>query len=161
MKFLALLASQSCGISHFSWVYFYLRVLQRCTGGKNRTSLKERFLFWVLSPLFCAVQRNFLSGPLKASNLQVVGLQYLLNCENLLPTPLPSSAWLSPQGDSLKCKASSLHLCLILYMPNCMQSLGLGLKTTSTSYIKATLNTLPRTWEALFFKETNTFCFQS
>ena len=43
---------QHRGISHFSWVYFYLRVLKGCSAGENRTFLKEWFLFCILSPAF-------------------------------------------------------------------------------------------------------------
>lgn len=43
------LSLQHCGISHFSWVYFYLK---GGSGGENRTFLKEWFLFCILSPAF-------------------------------------------------------------------------------------------------------------
>lgn len=152
------LSLQSCRLSHFSWAYFYLRVLKGCCEGKNRTSLKERFLFGVLSLPFLCSEGIFRRGPLNTSHLQAVLLQYLLKYESFLSPAIFCLAlppgWLAePHGIPAAPVFDLAHIEL--------QSLGLGLKATASTYIKATLSTLPRTWETLFFTETNTFSFQS
>lgn len=93
--------------------------------------------------------RNFPRGPSNTSHLQAVLLQYLLKYEKLSPAifclALPPG-WL-PEPHSISA-APAFDLAHIE-----LQSLGLGLKATSSTYIKATLSTLPRTWETLFSKK--------
>lgn len=102
--------------SHILAGYFYLCALKGCSGGKDRTSPKELFLFCILSPPFNVIQRHFPRGPLNTSNLQAVVLRYSLKYEKLFPYNLPPGS--PSQGDWLYHTASRLHLCLILHTLN-------------------------------------------
>lgn len=125
---------------------FTLSVLRRCSGGKRRNS-EGTNLILSLSPTVLCGERNFPSGPLNASHLQTVVLQYLCKIRTASPAvshPLSPACSLNTQHRS--------HLRLISRTLNHTQSSDPGLRTTSSSYIKATLSTVPMTWEALFSK---------
>lgn len=101
-------------------------------------------------------KRHFPRGPSHTSNLQAVVLQYLLKYEKLSPSvfrlALPPGWLAEPHSISAAPVFDLAH--------GELQSLGLGLKTTPSTHIQVYWRPLPRTWEAFFFKETNTFHFQ-
>lgn len=110
------LSLQSCGISHFSWVYFYPRFRKGCGGGENRASLKEWFLFGILSPTF--YEKAFSKRSLKC--FRSPGSSTSMSFKIWKAFPPQSSARLSLQGDWLnRTAAAQLHLCLISHTLNC------------------------------------------
>lgn len=150
------LSLQSCGISHFSWVYYYLRVLKGCCEGKNRTSLKEWFSFWVLSLPFCAV-KEFSKRPLKyfTSPGSVTSISFKIwkaFPHNLLPGSPPRVTPWTAQHLSCTCVWSCTHWTAVLgsWTKGNFQHLHKG-------YFEHSAKDLGDT----FFKETNTFSFQS
>lgn len=146
------LSLQHCGISHFSWVYFYLK---GGSGGENRTFLKEWFLFCILSPAF--YEKAFSKRCFKYFKSPGSSTSISFKIWKAFPPPvfrlaLPPGWLAEPHSISAAPVFDLAHAEL--------QSLGLGLKTTPSTYIKVYWRPLPRTWETFFFKETNTFHFQ-
>lgn len=146
------LSLQHCGISHFSWVYFYLR---GGSGGENRTFLKEWFLFCILSPAFyekAFSKRSFTYFKSPGSSTSVS-----FKIRKAFPPPpvfrlaLPPGWLAEPHSTSAAPVFDLAHAEL--------QSLGLGLKTTPSTYIQVYWRPLPRTWEAFFFQRNKYISF--
>lgn len=142
------LSLRSCGISHFSWVYFLPPDSARAVV-EVKTELLWRNDSDSASYPQHFMKRHFPRGPLNTSDLQAVVLQCLLKYEKLFPPQ--SFAWLSLQGGWLNgTAAAQLHLCLILHTLNCSPWV-LDCRQLPTRTWKSTWRPLPRTWETFFF----------
>lgn len=96
-------------------------------------------------PTFLCSERNFPRGSLNTSNLLGSGISTSFTVWKALPPQSPPS---SAPGDSLNGTAPAFDL-----THTELQPLGSGLKTTSSTSMKATLSALPRTWKTLFSKK--------
>ena len=138
----------SCGISHFSWVYFYPPIpCKGCGGGENRASLKERFLFGILSPTF--YEKAFSKRSLKYFRSPGSSTSMSSKIWKAFPPMIfclaVSPGWLAePHSSGSAAPVFDLTRAEL-------QSLGLGLQTTSNTYMKVYLAPSAKDVGDLFF----------
>lgn len=134
---------------------FTLSVLRRCSGGKRRNS-EGTNLILSLSPTVLCGERNFPSGPLNASHLQTVVLQYLCKIRTASPCSVPPAVpsvlfeHSASQPPAFDLAHTEPHAVLGSWTEDDFQLLHKG-------YFEHCAKDLGGT----FFKKTNTFCFQS
>ena len=126
---------------------FTLRFRKGCGGGENRASLKEWFLFGILSPTF--YEKAFSKRSLKCFRSPGSSTSMSFKIWKAFPPTIFRSA-LSPGWLAEPHSSSSAAPVFDLAHAE-LQSLGLGLQTTSNTYMKVYRRPLPRTWGDPFF----------
>lgn len=137
-----MLASRNCRVSPFIQVYFP-QTLRVVTEVKPEPHWRNGPYSESFSASLHGKARP--KSPLKHSRSPGSGTSRSLKAWKAPPSH-------SPPGDLLHCTVVSAAPVFDLVHSE-LQSLSLGLKTTSSTYIKATLSALPRTWKTPFSKK--------